>query len=182
MAKWSVGKNVHGKNVHIFIQGDEKTPEAYGHQQPGMGKCLAAGSSEMQPLFCWKFIQIKALMMMMALANEWIAEYKGVSDNVSLFPVRYWEHREDIFVTWCNCTSLPKYSHKHKKPFELSMFQPVQLSFEVSLSFSSEFFISLPYTYTQISTFPSFFLQPGNVKPLVHPCKMGSCCRHDTCM
>lgn len=70
MTKWSVGNNVHGKNVHIFIQGDERTPEAYGHQQPGMGKCLAAGSSEMQPLSCWKFIQIKALMMIMVVANE----------------------------------------------------------------------------------------------------------------
>lgn len=69
-----------------------------------------------------------------------------------LFPAIYWEER-DTAVTWCSCTkSLPKYSHKHEKVFG---FQPVPLSFEVSLTFTSEFFVSLlVHLHTDKHLFP----------------------------
>lgn len=72
LAKWSLEKMSSFKDMKILLR-------HLATKQPGMGKCLAAGSSEMQPLSCCKFIQIRALVMI-ALANEWMAEYKGVSN------------------------------------------------------------------------------------------------------
>lgn len=64
------GKVVSGKKMSMSsLKEVKRLLRDLATKQPGMGQCLAAGSSEMQPLSCWKFIQVKALMMM-ASANE----------------------------------------------------------------------------------------------------------------
>lgn len=91
----------------------------------------------------------------------------------SLFPVRYWKDREDIVVNWGSCTkSSPKYSYKHKKVFEFNVFQPGRLSFEVSLSFTSEFFVSLPvHLHSDKNLCPLFLYNVAMSNSLCIPAK-----------
>lgn len=102
----------------------------------------------MQPVSCWKFIQIKALLTI-ALTNEWMAANEVYSRcfwqclySTALcsqyFMAVYWEDREHIAITWCSCTkSLLKHSHNQNKVLELSEFQPVPLFWPEFWSFSA---------------------------------------------
>lgn len=67
-----------------------------------------------------------------------------------------------------HCTTpSPKYSHKHKQVFEFSMFQPVQLSSEVSLSF----LYPCLYICTQTNLFSLFLHDVAMSNSLCIPAK-----------
>lgn len=138
-------------------------------EQPRMGECLAAGSGGMQPVSCWKFIQIKALLTI-ALTNEWMAANKVYSRcfwqylySTALcsqyFMAVYWEDREHIAITWCSCTkSLLKHSHNQNKVLELSEFQPVPLFWPEFWSFSAFHHFLYPHLYTYAEKLSTFSL------------------------